>query len=421
MQHAPADFAPSPAHRLWRLLPPVGRRRALTYAAACLAPHPDPTPQPPANGLVVGGELSRASGLGEGARLMLRGAARLGLPTWPMDLGAPGLGHVAEVDPPTTQPPFAGPPFTSPAVPPPGTPLVVHVNSPMLPLAMLRLGRGLLRGRRVIGYWAWELPVVSPDWHAGLKFVHELWAPSSFTAAALEPLLPGRVRIVRPALAALPPTPSHLDRAAFGLPPDAVIVLVAFNLASSFVRKNPLAAIAAFRAAFGARPDRLLLLKVGNPTHFPDDFATLRAAAAGAPNIRIETRLLPPDDHAALMNAADIVLTLHRSEGLGLVAAEAMLLGKPVVATGWSGNLDFMDDASAALVPVRLVPPQDPRGVLQVAGTVWADPDLAVAAAHLRRLADDQAARVALGARGRIRRSPASASARWPARCAPSA
>jgi len=86
---------------------------------------------------------------------------------------------------------------------------------------------------------------------------------------------------------------------------------------------------------------------------------------------------------------------------LGLIAAEAMLLGKPVIATGWSGNLDFMDDSSAALVPVRLVPPCDPRGVLQVAGAVWADPDIAVAAAHLRRLTDDRAARVALGAGGR--------------------
>jgi glycosyltransferase involved in cell wall biosynthesis len=278
----------------------------------------------------------------------------------------------------------------------------MHVNGPMLPLAMLRLGRAMLRHRRIIGYWAWELPVTPPDWHAGLPFVHEVWVPSKFTAAALEPLLPGRIRVVRPPLAALAQTKSHLDRAAFGLPDGAVIVLVAFNLASSFVRKNPLAAVAAFRAAFGDRPDRLLLLKVINPDHFPEDFAELTAAVADRPNIRLETRMMSPGDRLALMNAADIVLTLHRSEGLGLVAAEAMMLGKPVIATGWSGNLDFMDDSSAALVPVRLVAPHDPRGVLQVEGAVWAEPDIAVAAAHLRRLADDPAARTALGARGRL-------------------
>jgi glycosyltransferase involved in cell wall biosynthesis len=394
MSQASTAFSPHPAHLLWRLLPQVGRRRALAYVTGCLAPRPDKLPQLSTNGLAVGGELSRASGLGEGARLMLRGAEQLGLPVWPLDVRAPVGGHVAEVEVAARATPLPG-------IPPPGTPLVMHVNGPMLPLAMMRLGRAMLRHRRVVGYWAWELPVVPPDWHAGLPFVHELWVPSAFTAAALEPLLPGRVRVVRPPLAALAQPRSHMDRAAFGLPDDTVIVLVAFNLASSFVRKNPLAAVTAFRAAFGNRRDRMLLVKVINADHFPEDFATLTAAVADLPNVRIETRTMSPGDRLALMNTADIVLTLHRSEGLGLIAAEAMLLGKPVIATGWSGNLDFMDDSSAALVPVRLVPPCDPRGVLQVAGAVWADPDIAVAAAHLHRLADDPAARVALGAGGR--------------------
>ncbi|WP_241771258.1 glycosyltransferase, partial [Acidisphaera rubrifaciens] len=126
---------------------------------------------------------------------------------------------------------------------------------------------------------------------------------------------------------------------------------MSFSLASSLARKNPLGAIAAHRAAFAGRPDRMLVLKVGNPGDFPDDFATLRAAAAEAGNVVLETRTLPAADAHAMTRAADIVLSLHRAEGFGLIPAEAMLLGRPVVATGWSGNLDFMDDASAALVP----------------------------------------------------------------------
>lgn len=384
----PAPLQLHPLHRLWRLLPGQGRRRALARATALIAPRPDAVPPPARHGLAVAGELSRASGLGEGARLMLRGAQALGLPVWPVDVGA----LVGD-----TRPMGGGVASSAPA----GAPLVLHVNAPLLPLAMLRLGQARLRGRRIIGYWAWELPVLPSEWQRGLSFVHEIWAPSRFTAAALDSLRPGCVRVVRPALAALPPKPSALDRAAFGLPGKAVIVLVAFNLASSFARKNPLAAIAAFRAAFADRSDRLLLLKVGNPDHFPADFAALQAAVADAPNIRIDTRLLPPDDHAALMQAVDIILTLHRSEGLGLVAAEAMLLGKPVIATAWSGNLDYMEDSAAALVPARLIAPHDPRHVLEVKGAVWAEPDIAVAAGHLRRLADDPAARAALGERGR--------------------
>jgi len=358
----------------------------LARAAAWRAPAIDPAPPPPARGVAVAGEFSRSSGLGEGARLMLAALGGLGVPVVPLDIAAmlPGGGAAA---------PF--PPL------PPGAPLVLHVNAPLLPHVLRGLPAGAARGRRVIGYWAWELPTVSPEWRFAPRFVHEVWTPSRFSAAALEALAPGRVRIVPHPLAAAPPAPAALDRAAFCLPPEAVVVLVSFNLASSFERKNPLGAIAAFRAAFGDRQDRLLLLKIGHPGHFPVDFARLRAAAAGARNIRIDTNDLPQADRHALTRAADIVLSLHRSEGFGLVPAEAMLLGVPVVATGWSGNMDFMDAGSAALVGYRLVPARDPRGVFEAPGAEWADPDIAAAAAALRRLADDPAERAALGARGR--------------------
>jgi glycosyltransferase involved in cell wall biosynthesis len=360
------------------MLPRNGRRRILTVAAGLVAPRPDRPAPMCEGGAIVAGELDRASGLGEAARLQLAALRRLGIEAVGLSLS----------DRRGAVPPI-----------PPRAPLLLHVNSPQTALALLRLPRGLVRGRRVIGCWAWELPTLPPAWRAGVPFVHEVWALSRFTQAALEPLLPGRVRLVHPPVAAAPPRPSALDRAAFGLPADAVVTLVSFNLASSFVRKNPLAAIAAHRQAFGGRADRILLLKVGNPHHFPADFAALRAAAE-APNIRLETRTLPDADRHALTCCADIVLSLHRSEGFGLVPAEAMLLGRPVIATGWSGNMDFMDSDSAALVGSRLVPAIDPRGVFEAPGALWAEPDIAAAAVWLRRLADDAALRTALGARG---------------------
>jgi glycosyltransferase involved in cell wall biosynthesis len=381
-------------HRLWRAMPVQTRRRWLAKATAALAPHPDQPPPVPQGGVAVGGEIGRASGLGEGARLMLAGLAQLGIPAWGLSAGlrVPG----AADDLPDTRALAPG------ALPPPGAALVLHVNAPHMAAALLRLPRRLVRGRRVVGCWAWELPVISPDWRHGVPFVHEVWAPSRFTAGAIEALMPGRVRVVPYCVAARPPAPSALDRAAFGLPADAVVTLVSFSLASSFVRKNPLAAIAAHREAFGDRPDRILVMKIGHAAAYDADMATLRNAACGVRNIRFETRILPPADNHALMACADIVLSLHRSEGFGLVLAEAMLLGRATVATDWSGNVDFMDETTAAMVPFRLVPAMDPRGVFEAPGAVWADADVGVAAAQLRRLAGDPAARAALGGAGRL-------------------
>jgi glycosyltransferase involved in cell wall biosynthesis len=367
-------------HSLWRHLPAAPRRWAFSRTTAWLAPRPDQPPPLVRRGVAVGGETGSASGLGEGARLMAAALLQLNIPVWTFEAGlmaAPGSDRAPEV--------------------PPGVPLVFHVNAPSLPAALLRLPRRLLRGRRVIGFWAWELPTVPWAWHEGAAFVHEVWAPSRFTASALEAVAPGRVRVVPHAVAASPPRPSALIRADFGLPVNAFVVLTSFSLASSFARKNPLASVAAFRAAFGSEPDKILVLKVSHTEHYPEDLAVLRAAIAGAPNIRLETRLLPASDSHALTACADVVLSLHRSEGFGLVPAEAMLLGRVVVATDWSGTTDFLDAGCGVPVPYRLVPAVDSRGVFEAPGAVWAEADTGAAAASLIELAADPARRRALG------------------------
>ena len=316
---------------------------------------------------------------------MLAALRYAGIPNWAVDVGPLLPAHTSDVAAATE-------------TPPPGVPLVVHVNPPLLPVVLMRLPRSLVRGRTIIGYWAWELQSAPADWHVGGRFVHEAWAPSQFSASAIDWILPARTRVVPHPVAVVPPAPSRLDRSAFGLPRDAVIVLVSFNLASSFERKNPLAAIAAFRAAFGDRMDRILVLKISHSEHFPDDFARIVSVVAGARNIRLQTQLLPAADLHALTRSCDIVLSLHRGEGFGLTMAEAMLLGKPVVATGWSGNMTFMDADCAALVKYKLVRAEDPRQVY-VDG-IWAEPDLESAAMELRRLAGCAAIRAALGEAG---------------------
>lgn len=377
---------PGLAHRLWQRLPTGLRRTALTRTTAWLAPAASPAPAPgsPPAGLAIAGEFSRASGLGETARLMADAAARAGLPVWRIDL-PPLTGAEADLPAPADAPP------------PPGVPLVLHVNAPLLPLALLRLPRAIRR-RPLVGYWAWEMPRAPAAWRAAARCVNAVWAPSRFTADALAPLTADTVRIVPPPLAAAAPRPAALDRAAFGLPEAALLVLVSCSLAGSPERKNPLAAIAAFRAAFGDRPDRILLLKLTHTRHAPDELARIAMLTAGTRNIRLLTAPLPRADSLALTACADIVLSLHRAEGFGLVLAEAMLLGKPVIATGWSANTEFMPDGEAILIPGHLTAAQDRQRLYD---GLWAEPDLDAATAWLTRLADDPALRARIGAAAR--------------------
>ncbi len=376
-----------PVHRVWQALPAARRRLWLAKLPAMLAPKPDRMPPSACDGVIVAGEIARASGLGESARIMRRALDALDVPAWSMQAG---LTVPGETDRPAEARPR--PPSGSG-----GAALVLHVNAPVLPAALLRLPRRMLRGRRVIGFWAWELEVLPANWRPACACVHEVWAPSRFTAQALQSLMPGRVRVVPHALALSPPRPAQLDRGAFGLPEDAVVVLVSFSLASAFERKNPLAAIAAFRKAFGNRTDRILVLKVGHPGHFAADMRRLHDAVAGCPNIRLETRMLPEADAHALTGLADIVLSLHRSEGFGLVPAEAMMLGRAVVATDWSATAEFLDQGCGVPIGYRLVPARDPRGIFEAPGAVWADADTDAAARALQALADAPERRAALG------------------------
>jgi glycosyltransferase involved in cell wall biosynthesis len=170
-----------------------------------------------------------------------------------------------------------------------------------------------------------------------------------------------------------------------------------FHLGSGFVRKNPMAAIAAFRRAFGDAPDRVMAIKlVDNGAHRARH--ELEAAISGVANIRLIEGMLPHADMAGLIDASDIVISLHRSEGFGLVLAQAMALGKPVVATGWSGNLDFMNEGNSALVSCSLVPVRDPDGAFDACDQEWAEPDIDHAADWLRRLADNADLRAKLSA-----------------------
>jgi glycosyltransferase involved in cell wall biosynthesis len=359
--------------RLWQSLPQRWRRRALFHLAGALAPRPDARPATADGPVYVAGALSTASGLGQAARLGLDALRTAGCDVRGIDLSAALMqdGRIADY-----------PALPVESAEGAGT-IILHVSGFVMALAMLRLGRRRVRGKTIIGYWAWELPDLPPDWIAGLRFAHEIWVPSRFTAAAVARHTGLPVRVVPH-----PVPPVVTDDAVAGRDGAKLTVLVAFDMRSGFVRKNPLAAIAAFRLAFGDDPEVRLIVKVSQALAYPPGWQALQAAVAGAANIELTDRLLDGAAMAALLDAADIVLSLHRAEGFGLVLAEAMQRGKPVVATGWSGNTDFLTAANSCPVAYRLVPARDPQGSYDYPDQHWAEPDIAEAARQLTALKD---------------------------------
>lgn len=378
---APVPRRRSALRRLWQRLPQSTRARLLFDVSRILAPLPDTNPR---GGRPVGiaGLFSTASGVGEGARLAYASLDRAGFAPAAFDL-SPAFGQVEFAEAASRR-----------ALTPGAGSLIVHHNGPYLPHALWALGRARVRGRRIIGYWAWELPQLPESWRASVRYLHEIWVPSTFTRDAVAAATDKPVHVVPHPLPPMAATPNM--RGKLGLPADALIVLNVFHLGSAFARKNPLAAVATFRKAFGERADRVLAIKLID-NGVAGARRDLDAAIAGAGNIRLIEGMLPAADMAGLMAAADIVISLHRSEGFGLVPAQAMALGKPVIATGWSGNLDFMNGNNSALVSYTLIPVHDPEGSFKSGDQKWAEPNVDEASEWLRRLAGDAALRSRMG------------------------
>jgi glycosyltransferase involved in cell wall biosynthesis len=253
-------------------------------------------------------------------------------------------------------------------------------------------------GVKRVAVWYWELEQVPTEWHEHLQWADEVWAPTRFIAEAFRSVVKCPVRPMLPGVSL--PTVTPLPRSHFGLPEDRFLFLFNFDMGSVMARKNPLAAIDAFRRAFHADDRAHFAIKVSRGESRPDDYRRLRQAAADA-GVTLINRVLPRSELLALLNTADCYVSLHRSEGLGLGMAESMLMGKPVIATGYSGNMDFMTPDTAKLVPYRLIPIESESTVNNPypKGCLWADADVDAAAAMMRELANAPPAARELGRR----------------------
>jgi glycosyltransferase involved in cell wall biosynthesis len=274
---------------------------------------------------------------------------------------------------------------------------LVCLNADRFSVGMDRLGPDYPHGRSTIGVWAWEVEQFPALFHASAELVDEVWTCSAHARRAIAAAVDVPVHNVPPPV--LPRPAVARTRRELGLP-DAFTFLFCFDHFSVVDRKNPFGVIDAFRRAFAPGEGPHLVIKSINGDAALTSLERVRLHADGREDIHVVDGYMTALDQAALVAACDAYVSLHRAEGFGYTMAEAMLAGRPVVATGYSGNLEFMDERNSFLVGYDFVPIAEGNDPYPT-GSPWADPDLDEAAAALRRIVEDPAGATAVGERAR--------------------
>jgi glycosyltransferase involved in cell wall biosynthesis len=265
---------------------------------------------------------------------------------------------------------------------------VFHINADQMEVARDVLGTGFFNGRYNIGYWAWELSRFPDIWLPAIDLVDEIWAPSRFIQHSISEKASCPVVWMPLAVKAAP-----LNRELsvdFGVADDDFVFMFYFDFASFATRKNPEAPIDAFKRAFDHKQDnvRLVIKVMGNYVHRPE-IDRLKKRVSGDPRIVVIDEVLSHEEMALLVNRCNCFVSLHRSEGFGRGMAEAMVYGKPVIATNYSGNTDFMNEKTGLLVDYSLVPVK--KGCyVHWEDQVWAEPDIDHAAWYMRKVFEDR-------------------------------
>lgn len=334
---------------------------------------------PLALGLNVIGYVHAATGFGESARSSLRAAASAGIQIAAIDVAVPGEADAYDS---TGEVLGADPVFDI---------NLFHLNPDHI-VPALRTMKKSHAMRYNIGYWVWETQEWPDAWIPMTALVREVWTPSHFSKEAIQKKIDVPVTVIPHNVC-----PEVLSGKHRLFPRDNVVFLSMVDFYSTPERKNPVGSLEAFRRAFGSsRSGASLVLKINNMSHRPDVMKIIRRYVDEMPGVSLLEAPLDRPEVYALLNSCDCYVSLHRSEGFGLPIAEAMCLGKPVIATGWSGNMDFMDPHNS--LPVRYKLFELDRDYLPYPrGSIWAEPDIDHAAELMRFVVAEREAVLSVG------------------------
>ncbi len=325
-------------------------------------------------GINVFGPFAATSGLGTAARGLLRAIHSVGIATelHPFDVSraAPRITPTERARRPTYRC------------------NLILANADQIPRLTALYPAGHFDDAYNIAVWAWELAAFRPDWHTSFAPLDEVWTNSDFEIDSIGAIAPVPVHKIR-----LPVEVAHASpvegRELFGIPADRLVFLVAFDVGSTSARKNPGLVIDAFREAFAADENVFLVIKFHSTSIEPAITRQLTRALRGAENVLVLADMLPEHEMTLLRAACDVFVSAHRSEGFGLNIAEFMALGKPVIATNYSGNLEFFDSGVGFPIEYDLAEVEAAAGPY-MPYYVWANPRRQSLIAQFRAVYEDQ-------------------------------
>ena len=262
----------------------------------------------------------------------------------------------------------------------------------------------IFKDRYNIGYGFWELSDYPEEWLYAMNFLDEIWAPSRYIQEVISDK--ASVPVVYMPMAVDFELPGKGSRDDFGISEEAFVFLFSLDFSSRIHRKNPGAVVEAFKRAFpGGERDVVLVIKaklVDSVAQQVDDYAMLQEWVQGDSRIHLINEVYTKDQMLDLINCCDVYVSLHRAEGFGLGMAEAMKMGKAVIATGYSGNMDFTKPDNACLVDYTLKKVGPEKLYYLQGDSVWADADVGQAVDYMRRLVEDEGYRRGIGEKGRV-------------------
>lgn len=262
---------------------------------------------------------------------------------------------------------------------------LIHINPHELGLAFTQLPKSFWDYRYNIGFWLWEIEEFPDEWIPCFHCLDEIWTPSEFISQSIRKKT--QLPVITIPYCVEAQIQKKADRGYYNLPNDQFLFLTMYDHNSIVERKNPMAVIDAFRKAFDCHNTKVgLVIKISNATK--SDIKMIETAMEGYSNFYIMSDVLSKEDVNGLIETVDVLVSLHRAEGFGLVLAEAMLLGTPTIATNWSSNIEFMNSEVSCLVKYTMKVIEKDLGPFKK-GNQWADPDVDDAADFMIKLYDD--------------------------------